>query len=188
MSNSKGRLIILSAPSGTGKGAVIHEIRSKKPSLALSISVTTRKPRTGEVHGKDYYFVSKERFQEMISEDEFLEYAEYVGEYYGTPKKPVMDLLEKNIDVLLELEVLGAKQVMSIEPNALTVFIRPPNMQELERRLTKRGTDSEDMRAERLKKAMQEMQEEQHYRYIVVNDDITKTADKILDIIKNRED
>ena len=186
MSNSRGRLFIISAPSGTGKGSVIRKILEKKPELVYSISATTRKPRAGETNGIDYFFVSHEVFEKMIAADEFFEYAQYVGEYYGTPKKFILECIENGKDVILEVEVQGARQVMEADPNAVSIFISPPNMQELARRLHDRGTDSEDARTARLKRAEQEMEETFVYDHIVINESIIKAAEDILEII-NKE-
>ena len=185
MISNKGRLFIISAPSGTGKGSVIKKILEEKPELVYSISATTRKPREGEKNGVDYFFVSHEEFEKMIAENEFFEYARYVGEYYGTPKKFIQESINAGKDVILEVEVQGARQVMAADPNAVSIFISPPNMQELERRLMGRGTDSADVRAARLKRAEQEMEETFVYDHIVVNESITKAAEDILDIITN---
>jgi guanylate kinase len=186
MISIKGRLFIISAPSGTGKGSVIKEILEQKPELVYSISATTRKPRKGEKEGIDYYFVSHEIFEKMIAENEFFEYAQYVGEYYGTPKKFILECIENGKDVILEVEVQGARQVMAADPNAVSIFISPPNMQELARRLQDRGTDSEDARAARLKRAEQEMEETFVYDHIVINESVKKAAEDILGIINNR--
>ena len=186
MSKIKGRLFIISAPSGAGKGSVIKKMLEIKPELVYSISATTRKPRAGETDGIDYFFISHETFEKMIAENEFFEYAQYVGEYYGTPKKFITECMENGKDVILEVEVQGAKQVMNADPNAVSIFISPPNMEELARRLSGRGTDSEDARAARLKRAEQEMEETFVYDHIVINENITKAAEDILEII-NKE-
>ena len=179
----KGRLFVVSAPSGAGKGTVIARILKLRPELVLSVSATTRAPREGEKEGVSYYFVSQDSFQYMIGRDEFLEYAEYVGEYYGTPKSPAYDSIADGKDVLLEIEVQGARQVMSVEPDATTIFIVPPDMEELERRLRGRRTESEEKLAARLERARQELEEKSLYDYIVVNDDVSRAAAEILSII-----
>ena len=186
ISSSKGRLFIISAPSGTGKGSVIKVVLENKPELVYSISATTRRPREGEKEGVDYFFVSHEVFMNMIAEDEFFEYAQYVGEYYGTPKKFILENIENGKDVILEVEVQGARQVMDADPNAVSIFLSPPNMQELARRLHDRGTDSEDARAARLKRAEQEMEETFVYDHIIVNENIIKAAEDILEVINKR--
>jgi len=184
----KGRLFIISAPSGTGKGTVISHLMKLRPELELSVSATTRPPRSGEVEGKSYCFVTRESFQDMISRGEFLEYAGYVGELYGTRKKPIDEFVLAGKDVLLEIEVQGAKQVMAKVPGAVSIIVVPPDMDELERRLRGRGTDSEEKIASRLDRARRELEEKDHYDYIVTNDDISRAAREILSIIDNRKE
>ena len=183
MSNKKGRLIVLSAPSGTGKDTVIGALLKARPELALSVSATTRPPRNGETEGVSYFFVTRKTFHEMIENKEFLEYAEYIGEYYGTPIKPIQKHIGDGKDVILEIEVQGARQVMQIQPEALTIFIVPPAMDELERRLRGRGTDNEEMLIARLERARLELEEKRNYAHIVVNDDVTRATEEILSII-----
>ena len=186
MSSKKGRLFIISAPSGTGKSTVINHMLSKRRDLVLSVSATTRPPREGEENGVSYYFVSGEEFSAMIERGDFLEYAEYIGEYYGTPKLPIYECLGAGKDVLLEIEIQGAKQVMEREPDAVSIFIVPPDMEELERRLRGRGTDSEEKLAARLIRAGRELEEKDRYEYIVVNDSIPRAAAEILTIIDKK--
>jgi len=183
MSDAKGKLVIVSAPSGTGKGTVISKLLEERPEFTFSVSATTRNPRPGEKDGLEYYFLTHERFRDMISNDEFLEYAEYVGEFYGTPDKPIRDNLDSGKTIILDIEVQGAKQVMEKKPDAITIFIVPPNMEELENRLRGRGTDNEEKLAARLKRATQELEEQSHYDYIVVNDSVSRAASEILSII-----
>ena len=182
--NNRGRLFVVSAPSGAGKGTVIKELLKLKPDIYLSVSVTTRAPRTGETDGESYFFVTRERFEEMISHGQFFEYAEYVGEYYGTPKEPIFEAIERGRDVILEIEVQGAKQVMAVAPEAVTIFIIPPSMEELERRLRGRGTDSEEKLKKRLAMARRELEEKSDYDHIVVNDIAAVAAEEILTIIE----
>jgi len=151
--------------------------------LVLSVSATTRSPRKGEEDGVSYYFVTRERFLEMIGREEFLEYAEYVGEFYGTPKKPIYENIGQGKDILLEIEVQGAKQIVEKEPDSISVFIIPPDIAELERRLRGRGTDSAEKLAARLERARLELEEKVHYSYVVVNDDVTRAAEEIISII-----
>jgi len=179
----KGRLFVISAPSGAGKGTVIERLMQIRPELKLSVSATTRPPRKGEVHTVSYYFVSRESFQEMISKDEFLEYAEYVGEMYGSPKAPIYEHVSEGRNVLLEIEVQGAKQIKEKEPCAVSIIIIPPDMEELERRLRGRGTDSDEKIASRLARARQELEYKDQYDYIVVNDEVSRAANEILSII-----
>jgi guanylate kinase len=188
MSDKKGKLVIISAPSGTGKGTVINQLIKLCPDFAFSISATTRTPRPGEANGVEYYFLTQNHFREMIANDEFLEYAEYVGNYYGTPEKPVDDFIKNGKTVLLDIEVLGAKQIMAKRPDAISIFIVPPDMNELENRLRGRGTDSEEKLAARLERARQELLEKDHYMYEVVNDSVSRAADEILSIIKQGKD
>ena len=185
MSSEKGRLFIISAPSGTGKSTVIKYILDHRKEIVLSVSATTRPPRTGETDGVSYHFVTRERFQDMVEHGEFLEFATYVGEFYGTPKKPIYECVGNGKDVILEIEIQGAKQVMAKEPGAASIFIVPPDMVELERRLRGRGTDSEEKLAARLRRAGEELKEKVHYTHIVVNDDIARAAEEILSIIEN---
>jgi len=185
MSDRKGRLFIISAPSGAGKGTVVRRLLEVRPDLVFSVSATTRQPRKGEVEGKAYYFVSREQFLEMIRNEEFLEYAEYVGELYGTPKAPIYAAADSGRDVLLEIEVQGARQVLAVAPNAESIFIVPPDMDELERRLRGRRTEPEDILNSRLERARQEMSETSIYNHIVVNDEVSRAADEILSIIDN---
>ena len=179
----KGNLFVISAPSGAGKDTVINKVLELRPETHLSVSATTRPPRAGEVCGLSYYFVAHERFKKMIANGEFLEYAEYVGQYYGTLKKPVNELIESGRDVILEIEVKGAKQIMSIMPRAVTIFIVPPSYEELERRLRGRGTENEEKLAERLEVARIELDEKRHYKHIVVNDTVLRAAEEISKII-----
>jgi len=181
----RGRLFIISAPSGAGKGTVIRRLLELCPELSYSVSVTTRAPRDGETEGVSYFFVTHERFREMIEQGDFLEYAEYVGEFYGTPKLPIYESIDSGRDILLEIEVQGAKQIMAIDPGAVTMFIIPPSIEELERRLRGRRTESEEKLAARLKRACQELEEKVHYRHIVVNDDVSRAAMEILAIIES---
>jgi len=183
MNDTAGKLVVISAPSGTGKGTVIKKLLELRPEFVFSVSATTRAPRQGETEGVEYYFMDREHFREMIDKGEFLEYAEYVGEFYGTPRKPIIDKMEAGRVVLLDIEVQGAKQVMTKEPAAITIFIAPPSMAELENRLRGRGTDSEEKLAARLKRAREELEEKSHYRHIVVNDDVARAADEIISIV-----
>jgi guanylate kinase len=184
MNNTKGKLVVISAPSGTGKGTVIGELLKRRPEFAFSVSATTRSPRAGEEDGVAYHFLTQEIFRKMISKGEFLEYAQYVGEYYGTPAGPIMDCINSGITILLDIEVQGAKQVMSKDLDAITIFIVPPDMKELEKRLRGRGTDSEEKLAARLKRAAQELEEKCHYDHVVVNDKVSRAADEILSILE----
>ena len=187
MDDAIGKLVVISAPSGTGKGTVISELIKKRPEFAFSISVTTRAPRPGEKNGVEYHFLTHKQFHEMISNNEFLEFAEYVGEFYGTPSKPVKECLDTGKTIILDIEVQGAKQVMAKELDAITIFLIPPNMEELEKRLRGRGTDSEGKLDARLKRACQELEEKIHYDHVVINDNVSRAANEIMTIIDRKE-
>ncbi len=185
----QGLLIILSGPSGVGKGTIRKRIMLD-PSLNLiySVSMTTRKIRPGEEDGKDYFFVSQETFQKNINDNQFLEWAEFVGNRYGTPKAEIQKLRQAGKNVLLEIEINGAKQVISkaTGPGLVTIFLMPPSFEALETRIRKRKTESEAIIQERLAKARREMNLHHDYQYLVVNDDVEKTSQQIIDIIKER--
>ena len=180
----KGLLIILSGPSGVGKGTVRkYLIEHFGLAFYYSISMTTRAPRAGEEDGKDYFFVTPETFQKNIDEGNLLEWAEFVNNRYGTPKDIVESYREKGIDVLLEIETNGAKQVMAKCPDALSIFIVPPSLEELEARIRGRHTESEATIQKRMDKAREEMKLASNYSYVVANDDVARAAKEIRDII-----
>ena len=184
MSN-KGILIVFSGPSGVGKGTVLKRfINDESLKLAYSVSMTTRAKREGEVDGVNYFYVSHEEFENAIKEGKLLEYARFVGNYYGTPVDYVNKLLDEGKNVLLEVEVQGALQVMEKVPEALTIFIVPPNVDELEKRIRGRNTESDEIIKERLDKAVVEMTMLGKYKYVVCNDDPDKAALTISNIIK----
>lgn len=184
-----GLLIILSGPSGVGKGTIRKRIMDD-PTLKLvySVSMTTRTIRPGEVEGKDYYFVTPEAFQSAIDQRDLLEWAEFVGNRYGTPKAKIEALRQQGKNVLLEIEINGAKQVMSqaTGPGLVTIFLMPPSFEALENRIRKRRTESETIIQERLNKAKREMNLHHDYQYLIVNDDVERAALQIIDIIKER--
>ena len=170
----KGVLIVVSGFSGAGKGTIVKRIVSESDQYALSISMTTREPRPGEVDGKDYFFVTKERFEEAISNGELIEYANYVGNYYGTPRKYVDERIEEGKDVILEIEMQGAIQVKTRFPEAVLVFVTPPNASTLKERLLKRGTETEEVVNKRMRRAYEESSFIGRYDYLLVNDDLDK--------------
>lgn len=180
---NRGELIVVSGPSGVGKSTVISELLSHRPDIHFSVSFTTRAPRVGEEDGVSYNFVERSEFERMISAGELLEHAEYVGNYYGTSMKVIREKLDQGIDVLLDIEVQGAAKVRRRCPEAVLIFIIPPSLEELSRRLHKRQTDSEDVIEGRLAKAREEYREIPNYDYLVVNDSVPKAAAEILAIL-----
>lgn len=180
----KGLLIVISGPSGAGKDTIVNEVVKRKNINAwISISMTSRSPRGQEENGKEYFFVTREEFEENISKNNFLEYAEYNGNYYGTPKHKIEEYLNKGIDVILIIEIQGALQIKELIPEALFIFIMPPSMEELKKRLIARGTDSPDKIISRFKTAYQEINEVTKYNYVVVNDDLENAVDKVSAIL-----
>lgn len=179
----KGKLIVISGPSGAGKSTVVCKALEKRDDVCFSTSVTTRKPRAGEMDGKEYFFVDLDRFQEMVENDELLEHAEYVANSYGTPRAYVERQLESGINVLLDIEVQGARQVHEKMPEAVMIFVAPPSLEELERRLRGRGTDTERAIEARLIRARQEYAEADFYDYLIINDDAETAARQLNAII-----
>ena len=183
--NKKGILIILSGFSGVGKGTVVRRLLSDYDNYALSISATTRKPREGEEDGVSYFFKSKEEFEQMIKEDSFIEHARYVENYYGTPKAYVQEQLDAGKDVILEIEIQGALKVKEKYPDALMLFLVPPDAQTLKERLVGRGTETADVIHDRLERAAQEAQEMGSYEYIIVNDDLDTCVKLVHELIQS---
>ena len=179
----RGKLIILSGPSGVGKSTVVAKTMDLRDDLCFSVSVTTRPPRPGEVDGKDYFFISSEQFDRMVENNELLEHASYVQNSYGTPRSFVEDRLEEGFNVILDIEVQGARQVSEKVPDAVSVFVLPPSMQVLEQRLYARGTETEQTIAARLTRARQEIQEADFYQYMIVNDIIDNAAAELNAVI-----
>ena len=180
-----GILIVMSGFSGAGKGTIVKSLL-KKHDIFLSISCTTRKPREGEVDGKDYYFVTREEFEKMIREGEMIEWAEYAGNYYGTPKKAVNDRLAEGKDVLLEIEVQGGMQVKKLFPEAVLLFVVPPSADELLNRLRTRGTENESQIGLRLEQTVREIEYIKDYDYIVLNDQLDKAVQTVLNIMESQ--
>ena len=179
----KGKLIVISGPSGAGKSTVVFKAIEGREDVCFSTSVTTRKPRPGEVDGREYIFVDPDRFKEMVENDELLEHAEYVANSYGTPRAYVEEKLEAGLNVLLDIEVQGARQVHEKMPDAVKIFIIPPSLETLEKRLKGRGTDTERAIEARLIRARQEYQEADFYDYLIINDDADKAAKELSAII-----
>jgi guanylate kinase len=179
----EGLLIVVSGPSGVGKGTVCATLRKQMPRLTYSVSATTRAPRAGEVDGVNYFFKTVSEFKQMIENDELIEWAEYVGNYYGTPRRFVEESLKAGKDVLLEIEVQGAMQVKERFPNGVFIFLVPPTMEELKRRITGRGTESEEAIESRLSAANDELKLIEHYDYVVINDEVEKACQRIQAII-----
>jgi len=174
------KLVVLSGPSGVGKSSVITAALAELPETWLSVSVTTRTPRPGEVHGQNYYFVSRSEFDDMVAGDELLEWAEFAGNCYGTPRKYAEEKLANDISVLLEIEIQGAKQVRKAMPEAVLVFLEPPSWEELESRLVGRGTESDEQILTRLSVAKQELQAASSFDHVIVNADVAQAAHELV--------
>ena len=181
--NKKGLLIIFSGPSGSGKGTIMKSLLASRDDTVLSVSMTTRAPRPGEIDGYHYHFVTHEEFQKTIEEDGFLEYAEYNGNFYGTPEAPIRRLLNEGKNVMLEIEVQGAEKVMDHRSDVVSIFITTPSYEELERRLRGRGTEPEEVIQKRMKTSQYELSRAFRYQYIVLNDEVEKAVDRITTII-----
>lgn len=186
MNKNKGKLVIVSGFSGVGKGTVVKALLDKYDDYVLSVSMTTRKPREGETEGINYYFVSDEQFEEMINKDGFLEYAGYVGHYYGTPKQMVLDALEQGKNVILEIEVQGALQVQEKYPDSIMIFIIPPEASALKERLEGRKTETKEQIDSRLKRAAEESEQMRFYDYLVVNDKVDDCVERLREITLTR--
>ncbi len=184
-SKTKGLLVVFSGPSGSGKDTVLTELKKRPINIKQSISMTTRPMRDGEVDGVDYYFTDVENFEKLIAEDYFLEYVKYGENYYGTPKKKIMELMDEGVNVVLKIEVEGGKNVRDAFPEAVSIFIVPPSIDALKARLMGRGTESEETYKQRIEIAQTELKRASEYDYVVVNDDILVCADDVCDIIKS---
>ncbi|MBQ0078759.1 MAG: guanylate kinase [Eubacterium sp.] len=183
---AKGKLFVISGPSGTGKGTIINEILKANDDIRLSISMTTRQPREGEQHGVQYFFATREEFEALIAEDGFIEYADVYGNYYGTPKKAVNDWMESGQDVLLEIDVQGAIQVKEKFPEAILLFILPPSLIVLRARLEGRRTDTQEVINKRMANAAKEIALVGHYDYAVVNNKLEVAVEEAVAIIKGQ--
>lgn len=177
-------LVVLSGPSGVGKSSVIKAALKEIPQTWLSVSATTREPRPGEVHGVNYFYVSNDEFDQMISDGNLLEWAEFAGNRYGTPRGPVEERLSADIPVLLEIEVQGAKQVRKSMPEAVLVFLTPPSWDDLESRLEGRGTETPQQVAIRLATAQEELDSADFFDYVITNDDVARAATELVSFLK----
>ncbi len=184
---SKGILFVVSAPAGCGKDTILEQVLSRTENVGYSVSATTRQPRVGEVDGVHYHFHTRESFEKMIADGEVLEYTEYVGNYYGTPKKAVEDMLAEGKDVILKIEIEGAMNIKKMFPESCLIFILPPSMAELERRLRKRGTEDEATILKRTAQAKNEIDAAKDYDYFVVNDALEVAVDDLIAVIRGEK-
>lgn len=176
---AKGKLIVLTGPSGVGKGTLLRSLLRRHPDLYLSTSVTTRTPRAGEKHGREYFFATRPEFERMVANNQLLEWAEFAGNYYGTPRQPVEDQINQGKWVVLEIELQGARQIHKTFPDAMRIFILPPSMSELEQRLRHRASESEDAILRRLERATLEVGAANEFDIRVINDDLDEALDRI---------
>lgn len=187
MNMKKGIPVVISGPSGCGKGTIVKELLKKYPeTFALSVSATTRSPRVGEEHGREYYFITKEEFERRIAANEILEYTTYVGNYYGTPKKELYERTEQGINVILEIEIEGGMNIRKLCPEAVLVFILPPSAKILEARLRGRGTNTDEDIRNRMTRAKEEILYAEKYDYVVINEEggVEKAAEEIAEIVR----
>ncbi len=182
---SKGGVFIVAGPSGSGKDTLFKQLFKKRPDIKFSISSITRQMRVGEVEGEKYNFITREKFEDMLKNDELLEYNVYIGNYYGTPKAPVVAAVEKGEDILIEVDVNGAKSIREKMPEVVSIFIMPPSYKELKRRLSGRGTESEEVIEKRMHESLSEIKRATEFDYIVVNDNIDEAVDDIIEIIQS---
>ena len=181
---ARGKLFVISGPSGVGKGTICGKLLEANSNMRFSVSMTTRQPREGEVEGEDYFFVSKEKFEELLREGELLEYNKFVDNYYGTPRRPVVEWTEQGIDVLLEIDYHGAFQVRESYPEAVLIFIAPPSIEDLKARIMGRGSETEEQLADRLTQAMDDLAHADEYDYLVVNDEVRTAVWKVQQIMR----
>lgn len=178
-----GLLIVISGPSGTGKGTICKSLFRRRPDIFFSVSATTRLPRDGEIDGENYQFITKEKFENMLDQDDFLEWALVYDNYYGTPQKPVLEAVAAGRDVLLEIDIQGALKIREKAPQAVYIFIVPPSLEILRNRINNRGTDSMEVINKRMAKALGELQQFHEYNYVVINDFLEDAVDKVESII-----
>ena len=184
---NKGVLVVVSGLSGAGKGTICKRLLEKYPDYVLSVSVTSRKPREGEEHGREYFFITKEEFEDRINQGKLLEFALYVGNYYGTPKDWVEEQLNAGKDIVLEIELQGAFQVRKKIPEAVLIFVLPPDMEELKRRLVNRGTETMEEIDRRIQRALEEMEFVPEYDYVIINEDVEKSVDMLHNIVRSEK-
>ena len=185
--SGKGLLVVLSGPSGAGKDTVLKSLMQNEPGVRLSVSATTRAPREGEEDGKDYFFLSCPRFKELVENGKMLEHAEYCGNFYGTPSEPIDAWQAEGCDVILEIEVQGGAQIKTKRPDCVSIFILPPSLEVLEKRLRRRGTDAKEAIQERLAAAKSEIAQAMHYDYVVVNDDLESAVEQVAEILRTEK-
>ena len=185
--SGKGLLVVLSGPSGAGKDTVLKSLMQNEPGVRLSLSATTRAPREGEEDGKDYFFLSCPRFKELVENGKMLEHAEYCGNFYGTPSEPIEAWQAEGCDVILEIEVQGGAQIKTKRPDCVSIFILPPSLEVLEKRLRRRGTDAEEAIQKRLAAAKSEIAQAMHYDYVVVNDDLESAVEQVTEILRTEK-
>ncbi len=183
MLNRKGLLLVVSGPSGAGKGTICKALLNKNDQIKLSVSATTRKPRNGEVHGVNYFFIEKEEFTKMIENGEFLEHAQIYDNFYGAPKAAIIECLEKGQDVILEIEMQGARQIKEVYPEGVFIFVLPPSLEELKSRIVGRGTETQEEIEKRFSCAFEEINQIVNYDYFIVNEDIEKSVNDVEAII-----
>ncbi len=180
---NKGRLFILSGPSGSGKDTILAEVVKARPDIKVSVSCVTRAMRVGETDGVDYHFISREAFLEMLANNELLEHNDFCGNLYGTPKAPVDDAVENGRDFILKIDVNGAANVKALMPDTVRIFVMPPSFEVLKNRLTRRGSENEDELRSRIQTAINEIKSAVDYDYIVINDDLSEAVSDVLEII-----